>query len=1082
MARFQLKWGSTDITSDVINYRRSSSICEGTKTLTIELVNKERAFTTWDTFTLWEDGHKVGIFYAVDITKTHENVIKIPCQDASLKLERHFEDRIWNPGWISNAKYWISLWLDRAGVSYNFTASGNGAVTNKDVTFGNSDTKSMIVPLLQQSGWYMIFDGDNVLQIGKLDVDTKTVSASFDETDIITISYDRNDSNARNKVIVWGGRDLSTDTWITGVAESDADWQIDSNDDRTVVISSNAIRNYASSYYIANQLLNSTIEISKEKELTLTGFRNVQVGDLVFISSRIFNGTGLITDIEVNADSSSGYITRITLDRRCPRLFAYFAWDGYVYAGTVGGGVYRKPFEVDSWSAYNTGLENLNIKDLYVKNGILACVAGGYAYKSTVASGIWVKLSHGQFTDQDDNTYEENEVIAKFCTIDDFGTVIVGYTNTDTNYSWIVHYNLAGGIVRKEQIVVGDEDTFPMFDGDNNGEITFIGTTGEGLVNVETIYVDGLTTCRNVWVEAGGSPFDRRPVAKPSINNYNTTITMDSGTTTVNQSVLFDGIYTYYGSAGATYRFSGCTRYDIEHSITTEVQLPVSNDCYYATTSIIDENTAIHVVQEENVGIKIFLVDFSLSTATLKKTFSGTYASPPIQTHTFENGNVLVVFTDASNTYMSLYSNGSASDLVAVLSEPFTKMQATTGGRITPYSLYGDKIALVGIDGLPGDTIVGCVVSNDGSYTSEDSFSTANPATESFNIYQFCPKSDYTSLYLLVYYSNNTYVYELNSAGSFSSVYSSTGWTNPKLSSWKGGTYLIETDNITATVNILEGTGYSSITSSVQENDRISPRSDDHDGAFIIYDRSEHELKRHRGTDVTILADGLDDTGYIWLAGSSVITESQRIYASLSGSILISGSAGAVVRHKYYDDTVLVSGEFTIILDGVPSYTNVEASRAVPIMAYTTNGYMYGLYAPDTAVDIDDWFGLPQAYRLAQKQGRVYFRESEDDGSFSGLFFATTVDDMNLRAFNTTLDSESEIIFSGAVITSGSKPLHRVETSNGTDPYFFVSTSGGPSLASQFFQKNPNSSIFVEQSTGLPSNNIRIIRVDDRIS
>jgi len=578
MADFQLNWVSTDITEDVLRYTRDAAICEGTRNINVEVANTGRAYTNWDSLTLWENTHKVGKFYIREIQRKHDNSIVLSCQDSSLKLIDHFEERIWNPGYVSNAKYWISLWLDRiGGISYNFKSSGSGAILNKDLTFGRDTTYNLIVPLLQQSNWYMMFDEDDILQIGELDVDTKTVSEYFDETDITDIAFIKSDKQSRNRVVVWGGRDLVTDTWITGVAESDAGWQIDSNDDRTVVISSNAIRNYGSAYYTANKLLNDVIALSKEKIFTTTGFRNRKVGDYVYVSSRVYHGTGLITDISVVADKVGGYSTEITLDRLCPRLFAFFSWDGYVYVGTRGGGVYRKPLETSTWSSYNSGLSSLYIKDLYIKNGNFVCVTDeGDAYRSTVALNYWIKISPGQFTDSEDNIFEEEEIKAKACTIDDDGTLIVGYTEPDSGISWMLHYNIFSGITRKIQIIIDGETYFPIKDIDNNGEITVISSEGQGLIDVEEIYVDGLHTCKNVWVEGGGSPFDRRPVAKPSINNYNTTITMDKGTTLVNQSVVFNGVYNYYGSSGTAYRYSGCTRYNLETSSVEEVQLPVT--------------------------------------------------------------------------------------------------------------------------------------------------------------------------------------------------------------------------------------------------------------------------------------------------------------------------------------------------------------------------------------------------------------------------------------------------------------------------------------------------------------------------
>jgi len=1096
MARFQLNWISTDITEDVILYKRTSSICEGIKAIAIDLLDTSRGFGSWDALTLWEDGNKIGKFYIEDIVTKHDGTISISAQDNSFRLQRNFENRTWNPGWVSNAKYWISLWLDRAGVNYNFTASGSGSTTNKNSTFGNAFTWEMIMPLLQQSGWYMIFDENDVLQIGELDVDTKSVSETFDETDITEISYIRNDKTARNKVIVWGGRDLATDTWITGSAEANADWQIDNNDDRTVVISSNAIRNYGSAYTTANNTLNDVIEISKEKTLKVTGYRNRAIGDLVHVTSRVYNGDGLITDLEVTANNVGGYVSTYTLDRQCPRLFAYFSWDGYVYAGTVGGGVYRKPFEVNSWSSYNSGLTNLNIEDLYIKDGIFACVTGdGYAYKSTTALGYWTKLSHGQLTDTDDNVYEEEDVIAKACAIDNSGTIIVGYTHPELDISWMVHFNVYSGITRTAQVIVEEEVEFPIGDLDNNGEITLIGTEGEGLVAVEEVYVDGLTICRNVWTEYSTETIHRRPVAKASINNYNTTITMDEGDPTlISQSVVFKGVYTYYGSSGTTYRQSACTRYNIDDSTLIEVQLPVSNDCYYGTTSIIDEDTAIHVVQEETVGIKIFRVNFPADTAILLNDI-GTSTWPPIQTHAFSNGSVLVFYTPGGTTH-AVIAGGTPSE---ILTTRFNIMSTTAGGRVTPYELTGGRVAIVGTDDVPGKVVTGCTVSSTGSSTDEVdydwNFTEDDPG---FQLRQFCPSATYSSLYILfgeIKYvdpvTNELFITVLKFNGtSFSEVHrASVGYNQNwgddfvgKLASWKGGTALF-THNVgtsTVTTTYLEGGGYT-LPNTILHNDRISPRSDDYDGAIIVYDGSESELRRYRGASYVVLKESVAGTGFIWLAGSSILTESQRLYTSLSGTILIPGIGGTIVRDKYYDAPIDISDTFTIILEGIPGTPTIEISRSAPAIVHTTpeTSYnTYGLNNINNAVDSNDWNVLDIPYRIPMKQGRVYFKE-EADGSFENMHFAVTSDDSEIRAFNTDLDQEGEIVFSGAIITDDSDPLHRLETSNGADPYFFVSTSGAPS---QFFQKNTGTSVFVEHSTGLPSNNIRIIRVDDRIS
>ena len=169
------------------------------------------------------------------------------------------------------------------------------------------------------------------------------------------------------------------------------------------------------------------------------------------------------------------------------------------------------------------------------------------------------------------------------------------------------------------------------------------------------------------------------------------------------------------------------------------------------------------------------------------------------------------------------------------------------------------------------------------------------------------------------------------------------------------------------------------------------------------------------------------------------------------------------------------------ILAGIPGIANVELSRPAPTVAFTpytgVTSYIYTTFSNDAY----DWNTLGSSYRIPIADSRVYFSENGDE-EFTGFKIAVATNGTDIKSINANLDAEPVVIFSGAIVTSGSSPLHRLETSNGTSPYFFASTSGSPTAASQFFQRNPTFSTFTEYSTGLPSNNITIIRVDDRIS
>jgi len=1138
MARFTLNWGAIDITKDVMSYKRTSAICEGTKSISIEMIDNSRGIGTWDVLTLWEDGNKVGKFFVLDIKETHVGSLSVSGQDSSLKLARNFEERTWSPGYVSTSKYWICLWLDRAGVSYNFTVSGNGATLNKNLTFGMDTTWNLIVPLLQQSGWYMIFDSEDVLQIGELDVDTSSVSESMDETDIIAIAYTKNDSTARNRVVVWGGMDISTDTWITGVAESEADWQIDNSDDRSVVVSSNSIRNYSSAYSIANRLLNESISMSKEKILTVTGYRNRVVGDYISVSSRVYSGTGLITDLNVSADRVGGYSTEITLDRRCPRLFAYFSYSGYVYAGTVGGGVYRKLLEGSTWSTYNSGLTNLDIKDLYIKDGVFACVTGdGYAYKSTIATGYWTKLSHGQLTDEDENIYEEAEVKATNCTIDNTGTIIVSY-NLQGNIAlaWIAHYNVYGVRARAVQIKVGQRIELPISDMDNTGENSILGvlytipitdTTqvkGEGSSSIQKATITSFTNSYGIFnTHEFLTP---ETVLTRTFNRYN--------------SVHWNQyIYTLaYNNIAEFNLGTGAVRY-CTHSTTLSLGNSIN------AIAILSEGVLVGKVLDTTNTVRIKKWDFSVEppVETTLATFSGyNYAVYNHGIYSYE-GTVAVVWCDVTNTtagggarpglltsqflindtYVTFITESGVSTTGPIQGNYYTAFpyrtrflaalgeisSATVAGilRSEYYDNSGDygngRQREIGIQGL--------TISLAGRTASAAPRNESEPRKEGPGVWRdqtTWPSNPNAGMGVFtsppwLHYQGNRTSYPTNSLianGPISMLKDYDGnpysvnwdfhvvagnpggvpgdfWTAGLLHSWKSGTgyYYSPTQSLIA----LEGTF------PVSENIPSIHSYDlsDRDGSVVYYDGTLASGIVMKGTDYTKQFVAAHAPSEIRLVGNYIFTDTDIYYspAALISGVVITGSittetlGSLILRDNNVDE---IDDAFTVVISGVRGRAGIEISRAAPIVVHTKASDPESAYV-FTSFDVGEtWNTLGTDFRLPVVDTRVYFAEGET-GIFDGYKIALTSDDSSLRSLASTLDAEAEIIFSGAIVTSGSQPVHRLETSNGVKSYFFASTSGAPS---QFFQKNTGSSTFTEQSTGLPNNNIRIIRLDDRIA
>lgn len=477
---FTVIWKSTeDITNKVISYNREHSLCSSVGTLTVEVVGYD-SYTTWDEIVIKENGTKQATYNLSTIVKNGNGTTTLTGENGAKRSGDYFVPTYYNPGWVSNAKYWIEKFLTEAGISYSFNVAGNGATIDAGTAFGRDTVYNIIIPFLQHSGWYITYDEDNDATIGTLDKNLSNYVDTFTRDEIISISLRKNDKMSRNKAIVWGGNDFLREQVISASVYERQDWQISSKDRRPIIVSNSAIKNYSTAYGIAHKLVNEFSSLTKVKELQVIGFHDVREGDVVFVKSDIYTGTGMITSLTSTA-SKAGEIMTLVLDERCPRIFAYFAWDGYVYVGTWGAGIYRKPLEVNSWSSYNSGLDNLQIKDLYIQNGVFVCVANdGYAYYRYITDSSWRKIYHGTLTDTYDTEYEEENIEAVACTIDDDNNIIIGYNLIGAyDISWILHYKPLVGIYRTEQVIADDtNDKIEIYDLDNTGERTIIGVAG----------------------------------------------------------------------------------------------------------------------------------------------------------------------------------------------------------------------------------------------------------------------------------------------------------------------------------------------------------------------------------------------------------------------------------------------------------------------------------------------------------------------------------------------------------------------------------------------------------------------------
>lgn len=526
-----VKHNGTTITGFVERYEREHKICTGIGTLNIEIVDTiGREFKPWDTIDIYENSSFQVRYY---ITSVEDNAPRgtyvLDCQDISKRLVDYFIPDSYTIDYPSYTRYWIELFLNEAGVEAEFTTSSPGNLLSNYTQLGLVTVYEQVTTLLQMSGWYMYFDGNEKAIIGTLDTDLAESGGSLGRTDILEILVTSNDKMLRNKAIVLGAYDVYAGSYASAIVERHTPWNYDTRDKRTVVISNSNIPDSATAYGMANQIIKEFARITVEKHITSWGARSFNLGEMISVSSNIWRGTGMVTTFGTSL-SKDGLITRVILDERCPRLFGFFDFGDYVYVATYGEGVWRKHIKFDpTWYDFSTGFTDLRITDMHINNGVFGAVgASGQAYYAI--DGLpWHEILQSGFVSSLEDHLEDptasgeekffSGVMARAVIVDKMGnTVKMAYDNASgLNYgdyfldyafstvsgvigsgiassgggnnfggkrSWIVDYDVVGGNTAGivYPISLDGEYAYTVIDLENDGKNDFVSVATSGQI------------------------------------------------------------------------------------------------------------------------------------------------------------------------------------------------------------------------------------------------------------------------------------------------------------------------------------------------------------------------------------------------------------------------------------------------------------------------------------------------------------------------------------------------------------------------------------------------------------------------
>lgn len=390
----QVKHNGTTITGFVTEYERVHKICTGIGSLSISIVDTiPRTFVPWDSIDIYENGDFKVRYYVSSVEhNVPRSTLTLDCQDNSKRIVDYFIPDSYTVDYPSYTKYWISKFLDEAGVSYEYSVDSPGTLLSNFTNLGLVTVYEQVLTLLQMSGWYMYFDGNGKAIIGTLQTELADDLESVGKTDILNILVTKDDKMLRNKALVFGAYDAFTDSNAKASVTVHTPWNYDHRDIRTVVISNSNIPNDSTAYGMANQIVKEFSKITVEKHITLWGARDFNLGTALRVTSNVYKGKGLVTTFGTSM-SKTGLVTNVVLDERCPRLFGYFDFGDYVYVSFYGDGVWRKHIKFDpAWYNFSTGLTNLNITDLHVNQGIFSAVGNSGEMYRAIDNTPWYPI------------------------------------------------------------------------------------------------------------------------------------------------------------------------------------------------------------------------------------------------------------------------------------------------------------------------------------------------------------------------------------------------------------------------------------------------------------------------------------------------------------------------------------------------------------------------------------------------------------------------------------------------------------------------------------------------------------------
>jgi len=349
-----LHLNGNDISSYLISLERTEKLCKPGQEMIAEIeLNCPYSLNPWNSITIWEEGTKVYTGYISSVGYTFgdaEPRITVQGLDTWKRATDGWNSEIYTTNDGDTVVSMLEKYLSAAGLDYSINNVMDLNMPNGSV-ISYSPYAEIITNLATALGAFIRVDANGVVQIGMV-IDELPDGPDISVGDnLISIDVVTNDYKARNKVIVWGPRDV-------GVIRSDEPW---ATVDHTMVIANPYISNAS---LLASKIHANVKDPEVIKTCEVHGDPDRKVGQHCDITSSIFTGEDYCTTLKSGWSKTDGYRMTQIFGERCA-IFGKGApapeADGRdVIVATYGMGVWRCKDIWEGtphWEPLNIGLE-----------------------------------------------------------------------------------------------------------------------------------------------------------------------------------------------------------------------------------------------------------------------------------------------------------------------------------------------------------------------------------------------------------------------------------------------------------------------------------------------------------------------------------------------------------------------------------------------------------------------------------------------------------------------------------------------------------------------------------------------------